>query len=207
MVKAAREAKVPVEQPLPKEDEKEVKRKLPKLITSDVLAEIHKDIEDVVLPSWLRPAPKNLGEKGHGKLSADQWRVLATVHLPITLIRIWSHYPASDRRTKALWNFMSLTCAILIGTSRCTTKERREHYTAFMQNYLQGLLDQSLYSNVKLAPNHHISLHLSEFLERFGPVHSYWTFPFERFIGLLRNVNLNRKQGMLFRPIALVLFT
>ena len=41
------------------------------------------------LPSWLNAAPAAFGTTQHGKLSADQWRTVGTLNLPITLIRRW----------------------------------------------------------------------------------------------------------------------
>ena len=41
------------------------------------------------LPSWLNAAPAAFGTTQHGKLSADQWRTVGTLNLPITLIRTW----------------------------------------------------------------------------------------------------------------------
>lgn len=157
---------------------------------------IRQDIDNTLLPSWLQRAPANIGNPGHGKLSADQWRTLCTVHLPFSLIPLWTQPGAALHKKKALHNFMNLICAVLIGTARSTTSERQAHYLSFMQAYLRGLKDKSLFSNVKLVPNHHIALHLPEFLKRFGPTHAYWGFPFERYIGMLRRINTNCKPGM-----------
>ncbi|KAI0710497.1 hypothetical protein C8Q76DRAFT_592296, partial [Earliella scabrosa] len=45
--------------------------------------------------------------------------------------------------------------------------------------------------NHKFVPNHHLSLHLWQCLLLFGPVHAWWAFPFERYNGLLQNLNTN----------------
>lgn len=44
-------------------------------------------------------------------------------------------------------------------------------------------------------PNHHSCLHLHEFLLRYGPMHGWWMFPFERIIGALQKTNTNYKIG------------
>ncbi|KIJ09587.1 hypothetical protein PAXINDRAFT_87272, partial [Paxillus involutus ATCC 200175] len=43
--------------------------------------------------------------------------------------------------------------------------------------------------------NHHASLHMNEFLLRYGPMHGWWMFPFERIIGTLQKTNTNHKIG------------
>ncbi|CDO72542.1 hypothetical protein BN946_scf184983.g25 [Trametes cinnabarina] len=60
-----------------------------------------------------------------------------------------------------------------------------------MEQYLRGL--QQLFEWHHLVPNNHISLHLRECLELFGPVHAWWAYPFERFNGLLQGLNTNSK--------------
>jgi len=47
---------------------------------------------------------------------------------------------------------------------------------------------------------------LYEYLRRFGPVHGWWTFPFERLIGMLERIPTNFKIGMLTVFIFLLLF-
>lgn len=41
------------------------------------------------LPAWVNRAPAAFGTTQHGKLSADQWRTVGTINLPVTLIRTW----------------------------------------------------------------------------------------------------------------------
>ncbi|EGO25774.1 hypothetical protein SERLADRAFT_408035 [Serpula lacrymans var. lacrymans S7.9] len=38
-----------------------------------------------------------------------------------------------------------------------------------------------------------IALHLVECMESFGPVHGWWSFPFERYIGVMQKTNTNNK--------------
>jgi len=47
---------------------------------------------------------------------------------------------------------------------------------------------QCLFPNYKLHPNHHLALHIAEFLLLFGPVHSWWAFPFKCLIGNLQRM-------------------
>ena len=39
----------------------------------------------------------------------------------------------------------------------------------------------------------HLHLHLAKCLHDYGPVHSFWCFPFERFNGLLGAYHTNKK--------------
>lgn len=71
---------------------------------------------------------------------------------------------------------------------------RANQYDQHMVHYLRGL--RQLFDH-RLVPNHHLSLHLREILHRFGPVHSWWAFAFERFNGLIQKLNTDHQAGAL----------
>jgi hypothetical protein len=45
-----------------------------------------------------------------------------------------------------------------------------------------------------------MAFHLHEYLILFGPVHAWWTFPFERIIGKLQRIPTSEKIGEIFSP-------
>ncbi|KAF8801723.1 hypothetical protein BYT27DRAFT_7261832 [Phlegmacium glaucopus] len=45
-------------------------------------------------------------------------------------------------------------------------------------------------------------LHLAEYLRFYGPVHSWWTFPFECLIGMLQHIPNNFQDGQLEETIS-----
>jgi hypothetical protein len=163
------------------------------------------DIRDFVTPSWLTSIPSNLGEPSHGKLKADQWRTLGTVYLPVSLVRLWAAPNKDDPqqatgRQKLLSLTLSLISAINIASSRTTSRDKANLYTRYMTEYMDGL--RNLMPDYQFRPNHHMALHLSEYLLLYGPVHGWWTFPFERLIGLLQDIPNNFKSGQLEETIA-----
>ena len=64
--------------------------------------EILKELEEIIMPSWMTSVPLTLGSASYGKLKADQWRALGTVHLPLSLIYLWGshnlHHQYNDER-------------------------------------------------------------------------------------------------------------
>ncbi|KAI0364850.1 hypothetical protein BV20DRAFT_955421 [Pilatotrama ljubarskyi] len=155
-----------------------------------IVTRIREDIAATVFPSWVERPPRNFGSPGHGKLKADQWRTACTVSLVITLCRLWGSSAASERERLLLDNFVHLVCAVDLATRRVTDPSRIMQFDKHMFEYLSSL--RSLFSH-DFVPNHHLSLHLYEFLLLFGPVHAWWAFPFERFNGLLQRLNTNNK--------------
>ncbi|KAF8801630.1 hypothetical protein BYT27DRAFT_7173847 [Phlegmacium glaucopus] len=175
------------------------------ILTAQEMAEIRSDIENMITPSWLTSVPTNLGEPSHGKLKADQWRTLGTTYLPISLIRLWDQLEdSSDKHSqqckKLLEVTLSLISAVVIASSRTTSKEKADLYLHYMQNYLQGL--HELFPQYRFLPNQHMALHLAEYLRFYGPVHSWWTFPFERLIGMLQRIPNNFQNGKLEETIS-----
>jgi len=182
---------------IPENSESQSKLKRGHIFTEKDVEALRTDIRDFVTPSWLTSIPSNLGEPSHGKLKADQWRTLGTVYLPVSLVRLWAvpnkDDPQQGGRQKLLSLTLSLISAINIASSRTTSRDKANLYTRYMTEYLDGL--RSLMPDYQFRPNHHMALHLSEYL-------LLWTFPFERLIGLLQGIPHNFKNGQLEETIA-----
>ena len=100
--------------------------------------------------------------------------------------------PDSDMKA-ALNHTMSLVSAIYLACARMTTTERASAYHTCIASYVGNL--QNLYPTISLRPNHHAAFHIYDYLVLFGPVHSWWTFPFERLIGVLQCLPHNHTSG------------
>ncbi|KAJ3727949.1 hypothetical protein C8R42DRAFT_572552, partial [Lentinula raphanica] len=168
------------------------------------LAAIREDMERLYLPSWMAAAPSRPGEASQGKFSADQWRTFCTVNLPVTLIRLWGSQPPGDRRHKMLVNYMHLVTSVRLADMRATTEEQiqsfEHHYRAYVTT-LVGFGDREnvggLYPHTRITPYQHMMLHFGDLLRRFGPVHSWRCFPFERFNYILQTTKTNSRFGEL----------
>ena len=167
------------------------------VLTKEELKEVWGDLDRIVKPSWMTSVPRTLSSSGP-KLKSDQWRAVGSLYLPITLMRIWGKATQGGeedvhRRRELLHLTMLLFSAIAIATSREINKTNTEEYLANMLEYRREL--ERIFPDYKIHPNHHLALHIPEFLQRYGPVHGWWTFPFERAIGMLEKVPTNYKRG------------
>ena len=131
------------------------------------MQDIWDNMKQTILPSWIQPAPPNWGTAERGKLSADQWRVICTIHLPITLIRLWNDN--SERKKAMLEHFMHLVATVCIANIRISSPDQirayNQHIFAYTRNWLK------LFPGQPLKPTLHAALHIGDMLERFGPVH------------------------------------
>jgi len=168
-----------------------------KVLGKDTLKAIREDMERLRLPTWVTPPLKRPGEGKGGQFKADEWKIFCTVNLPITLTHLWGSKPETNRYNQMLKNYMDLVSAVNIATKRSITALDIVLYNGYMKSYLEGLL--RLYPHTRLTPYHHLSLHFSAHLLRFGPTHSWRCYAFERYNGQLQNLPDNNKFGKYIR--------
>ncbi|KAJ3779587.1 hypothetical protein GGU10DRAFT_255402, partial [Lentinula aff. detonsa] len=101
------------------------------VIGKDLLEQIWADMERTVLPSWIQKAPPKWGIPASGKLSADEYKVICSIHLVITLIRVWGYENEEgpqSRRFQMLLNFLDLVHSIHVLFLRETSAKLRAYY-------------------------------------------------------------------------------
>jgi hypothetical protein len=155
------------------------------------MAEIWEDMKRSQLPSWIQPPPPNWGTAERGKLSADQWRVICTIHLPITLIRLWGN--DTGRMYDLLRHFMHLVTAVRIANMRISLPNHIRTYNQHIFAYARGW--DTLFPDEPLKPNLHAALHIGNMLDKFGPVHAISSPFYERYINFFHQLKTNRKIG------------
>lgn len=185
-----------MEQPIQIDDDNESEQRKTVVLGQEVLQQVWADQQRLQLPSFMSPVPPMIGSK-RGTLKADQWHTLATVHLVITLIRLWGYGKAEDRKLKMLHNLMRLVTAVRVANMRTTSPTHISSYEHHYRAYLDGVVD--LYKEAKITTNNHMALHYGDFLRAFGPSHSIRTFAFERYNNVLQHVPSNRKSGIFLR--------
>ena len=164
------------------------------ILGKDIIEAIWDAIARTQLPSWVTDVPHNWGTAARGKLSANNWRVICTVHLPITLIRLWGGNEAPDDQKHKLQNFMDLVCAVQIANLRSISKNDIELYEHYIHRYLTGF--KTLYKLAKVKPIHHMALHYGDILRGFGPTHTHGAAFYEWYIHSMQSQNHNMKLGL-----------
>ncbi|KAF7335733.1 hypothetical protein MVEN_02229000 [Mycena venus] len=152
----------------------------------DGVAFIQKVIVETVTPAWINSVPKNYGHNNAGTIKADEWRVLATIYIPIALVLMWGD------------DFMAMFQATTLACRYSTSESRLRAYRNFIKHWIDQLHSLHLHAKFhdwKKRPNIHAAFHIFDFLRLFGPVISWWSFPFERLIGVLQRINTNDHIG------------
>ena len=169
------------------------------VVDDAVILRIRRVIRDLVRPSWLRSLPSDLsilfGTKGAGSLKADEWRTFFTIVLPIALVSLWGEGLCDSRAhcREILDHTMTLVSAVLVAGTHHTTPRRADAYLKYMKQYVSQL--HRLYPHVEPRTNEHVAFHIYDFLLAYGPIRSWWCFPFERLVGVLQNLPSNHRIG------------
>ncbi|KAF7351845.1 Glycoside hydrolase family 92 protein [Mycena venus] len=170
----------------------------PKTITTADLRFVQDVIVNTTTPAWVNHVPKNFGEKGAGSIKADEWRLMATIYLPIALVILWAERVGNDAAhfSLLLEHSMALFQATTIVSRYTTSSTRETAYRSFIQHWLGNLQDLYPHTNTpRTRTNPHVALHIYDFLRLFGAALSWWAFPIERLIGVLGKINSNDRLG------------
>ena len=112
----------------------------PETFNKELMSCIWSGLAAVIIPSWLEQPPTNLGEKSHGKLKADMWRILFTVFLPLILPELWHNASMPedqlDHSKLLLENFHSLVYCTNIVCCNIVMSHMPELYTQHYCTYL-----------------------------------------------------------------------
>ena len=83
------------------------------VLVPEEMEEIRSDIRTMVTLSWITSVLKDLGSPSHGKIKADQWHVLGTTYLPVSLVRLWVKVHKGDKRSEQCRKILDMTISLL----------------------------------------------------------------------------------------------
>ncbi|KAF8588137.1 hypothetical protein K439DRAFT_1645631 [Ramaria rubella] len=169
-----------------------------KICTPELLCHIRAVVKNTVTPLWINSVPYNFRDPAAGTLKADEWRTRAMIYLPIALVTFWG--TNSSHPTPAIasefQNILDHTMSLFSAT--------RLSYHDYIATYVRDL--KEIHPHIlEHRTIHHMALHIYDFLALFGPVRSWWCFPFECLIGMLQQLPHNHKFSQ-FEPMMLQSF-
>ena len=117
------------------------------------------------------------------KLTAEQWKnwvIYFSIYclfdlLPSNHLECWRHFVLACR----------LMCKPALSQSDITVAD------ALFLNFCKSFVH--LYGTNLVTPNMHMHCHLAECVSDYGPLSSFWLFPFERYNGVLEGTPTNKR--------------
>ncbi|KZV74030.1 hypothetical protein PENSPDRAFT_682395 [Peniophora sp. CONT] len=165
------------------------------LLDLSVMRKIWREMPQTILPSFMNRAPWKWGTITCGKLSSDEYFVILTIPMPITLIDMWGRLPRTERRRQVLDHIMELVD--IESTFFRDSISRAETY-AFDDAMVRFLeTKKTLFKDVTIKVNDHTAMHYGEVLRNYGPTPSHDGSYYERFIRSLHGININMKPSEL----------
>ena len=152
------------------------------ILCDDQLDEIAKRAKEIQVPSGVGRLPSNISSN-YGGFKADQWRSFIIIYSPIVLKGI---LPDDHLRC---WMLFVRACLLL--SQRVLKKSDLVSADLLLLNYSKKF--QDLYGESNCTMNLHLQLHLQESFLDFGPAHAFWSYPFERYNGILGSFPTNNK--------------
>jgi hypothetical protein len=134
-------------------------------------------MDHVDLPSDISHIPPKIaiGNDGFSNLTADQWKTFIMIYSTTIL---WDMLDDNDRK---ILGYFVQACNLLV-TRLVTEDDLKE-----AQERLKDMtyLIESVYGPESITSNIHLALHIPDCCCDYGPIYSFWLFPFERLNGYI----------------------
>ena len=145
-------------------------------ITKSDLELMEKRAKEIRVPADLGRIPYKIATgDGFSGYTADQWKSFILIYATPLM---WDLLNADDR--KILANFVR-ACSLLV----CRIIDDNILHEAQFRLLQVARLIEAQYGQELITPNIHLSLHLVECCNDYGPLYSFWCYSFERMNGLL----------------------
>ena len=140
---------------------------LSSVFSREALSKIHECIDNAIIPTWITRPPRNLGDKSHRKLTADQWYTLFTIFLPMVLPELWTA-SGKHQDLDLLNNFHDLVMCTNILGSYTISDAAAGDYLCYYIRYRHT--SKILFPKATTRPNHHYAMHNAELMKFWRPL-------------------------------------
>lgn len=124
------------------------------------------------------PAKIAIGNDGFSNLTADQWKTFIMVYSTTVL---WDMLDSNDK--KILGHFVR-ACNLLV--ARFITEDDLKEAQERLKD--MAYLIEHEYGPEFITSNIHLALHIPDCCRDYGPIYSFWLFPFERLNGYIGKI-------------------
>ena len=151
------------------------------ILDQNALSIIEKRINSTIVPPGLGRLPVSI--RSGTFLTADQWKNW-TIYFSLYCLEDLLPQPQIE-----CWRSFVLACRRLVKYT--ITNDDICIADGLLLRFCRKAAE--LYGNDVVTPNMHMHCHLAACLRKFGPSHSFWLFPFERYNGIWENQPSNNR--------------
>jgi hypothetical protein len=137
-------------------------------------------MNNIELPSDIGRIPPKIaiGKDGFSKLTADEWKTFIMIYSTTIL---WDMLDDNDR--KILGHFVR-ACNLLV--TRFITEDDLKEAQERLKD--MACIIENEYGPEFITSNIHLALHIPDCCRDYGPIYSFWLFPFERLNGYIGKI-------------------
>ena len=148
-----------------------------KKLSMDQLRVAQNRMDNVEMPPYIGRIPPKIaiGNEGFSKLTADQWKTFIMIHSTTIL---WDMLDDNDRK---ILGYFVRACNLLV--TRLITKDDLNEAQERLKDMAH--LIENTYGPEFITSNIHLALHIPDCYRDYGPIYSFWLFPFERLNGYI----------------------
>ena len=146
-------------------------------LTMEQLRVAQERMKHVDLPSDIGriPAKIAIGNDGFSNLTADQWKTFIMIYSTTVL---WDMLDDNDRK---ILGYFVRACNLLV--ARIITEDDLKEAQERLKD--MAYLIECVYGPEFITSNIHLALHIPDCCRDYGPIYSFWLFPFERLNGYI----------------------
>ena len=134
-------------------------------------------VNSITPPTKVGRIPRKI-QANFSSFTADEWKNR------ILLYSVYSLYDVIPEADFKCWYLFVDSCHILCQSVLTTSQVSEAH--DILVNFCERF--ESLYGKDRCTPNMHVACHLKECILDYGPLSSFWCFPFERYNGFLEGL-------------------
>ncbi|MBW0516432.1 hypothetical protein O181_056147 [Austropuccinia psidii MF-1] len=160
-------------------------------LPQEVINRLKKRLNEVVVPEGICCIPVGIGTASNGKLKENEWLVLFSIYLPLTILDIF--WDSGPKTHLLLIKISALIQYTQIVEGQSVTQEDGQLVSQDYNTY--QTTSNVLFPNVRTTPNHHYAMHMPKQLSRWGPLNGISEYDGERLVGILQKLKSNSLNG------------
>ena len=141
---------------------------------------IQERVNSIIPPSGVGRIPSKISSN-FNDFTADEWKNWTLIY------SMYALYPILPDNEMKMWELFVKACTIICTRFITTENVELAHhlFVEFNRTF------QELHGSDHCTINMHLHCHLKETVLNFGPIYSFWCFPYERYNGILGSYSTN----------------
>ncbi|KZT60267.1 hypothetical protein CALCODRAFT_480790 [Calocera cornea HHB12733] len=165
---------------------------------------IHALLRLFEMPRWFARLPAEVGYPTGGNLTSDKWKALVLLYGPTAIPLVLADAAAECSEglapgqvprvpREAAANFLKMATVLKILLRREVTEQDLAQAIMLFKEWFEEFVQ--IYGSKCVTPTFHWLTHMDAQIRRYGPVHGFWTYLYERLNKVMKTYRTNNHGG------------